>query len=525
MAVHPEPALPFDVTVPVGASGITTSPSRAAALDRHGGVRVDHFLIERKLGSGGMGAIYAARDVALDRPVAIKILPDEVALRAEAQDRFIREAQAQARLSSPHVVSIFFIGRAPPITDAGTPSDPGVRIEPAPSGPVARSGPESRDGSLYFAMELVEGGSLEAPLDRGEKLAPEEARRLMIQVAKGLRDAFRAGIIHRDIKPGNLLVDRDGHLKIADFGLAKPSDPNLALTREGAVMGTPYYMAPEQALGEALDLRADMYALGCTFYHLLTGAPPFDGPNPVAVIAKHLKEAPKPIRERAPEVPERLAVILDRLMSKEPADRFPDYDELLAALDAAAPTRIEYAGFWARTASVALDALLASVLIGLLGWPGLVLHIAYLTLGHAYFGQTLAKYVLRIQVQRLDGSRLGLARSLGRTLAAMWLPFWVGFLTLWTQGLSGVEGRIVELSRLEGARALIVPIIVGNAVLALLYGAGMALAAVHKQKRALHDLLMGSHVVYRLEGAASPAAPPTLRASTPSAPGVASRPD
>src|SRR5262249_7281561 len=146
----------------------------------------------------------------------------------------------------------------------------------------------------------------------------------------------RAGIVHRDIKPGNLLLDQNRDLKIADFGLAKPRDPNLGLTREGAVMGTPLYMAPEQALGEQLDHRADMYALGCTFYHLLTGAPPFEGPNAVALIAKHLHAPPTPLRERAPHVPAKVAAIIERLMAKDRSARFPSYEELIAALEAAA---------------------------------------------------------------------------------------------------------------------------------------------------------------------------------------------
>ncbi|MEO7330729.1 MAG: serine/threonine-protein kinase, partial [Minicystis sp.] len=241
MPALPQHSLGLDATLPVSDSGVVVTPARiSSSPDRHESGRLDHFIVDRKLGSGGMGAVYFARDASLDRPVAIKILPDELALKAEAQERFIREAQAQARLSSPHVVQIYFIGHVP--------ASPGL------------SGPRSGLGSLYFAMELVDGGSLEQLLDRGERLDPEDARRLMIQVAAGLRDAHVAGIVHRDIKPGNLLLDRKRDVKIADFGLAKPRDPKLGLTREGAVLGTPLYMAPEQAMGEPLDHRADMYS-------------------------------------------------------------------------------------------------------------------------------------------------------------------------------------------------------------------------------------------------------------------------
>ncbi|APR85754.1 serine/threonine protein kinase [Minicystis rosea] len=472
MSAQPDVSLDHTVPLPIsGVNAITTGP-RAAAFDSRTDVRIDHFVIERKLGAGGMGAIYLARDEALDRPVAVKILPDELAREPGAQERFIREAQAQARLSSPHVVQIFFIGR----------------IHPPPSAP----------GSLYFAMELVDGESLDSLLVRGEKLEPELARRHMVEAARGLADAHRAGIVHRDVKPGNLLVDRAGHLKIADFGLAKPREKNLSLTQDGAVMGTPYYMAPEQALGEPVDLRADMYALGCTFHHLLAGEPPFDGPNPTVVIAHHLKSEPPSLRERVPAVPPKLAEIVARLMKKEPVDRYHTYEALIDALEAAAPTRVEHAGFWARTAAVALDGISASLMIGLLGFPGLVVHIAYVTAAHAFYGQTAGKYVLRLQVQREDGTRLGLGRALLRTVIAMWLPFLIGLGSIWTQGFGSFEVTVTQLSKLDAARALVVPMLLGNVALALLWGGGLVVAAFDRKKRAVHDFVVGSRVVYRL---------------------------
>ena len=484
----------LDLTVPILASGVTTTARGPAVLDGKSSVRIDHFVVERRIGAGGMGAIYAARDVALDRAVAIKVLPDELAREPGANERFIREAQAQARLSSPHVVQIFYIGRLP--ADIGGAS---LALElPAGSDPPAGrpSSPDGR-GSLYFAMELIDGESLEGPLSRAEKLDPEVARKLMIQAARGLDDAYRAGLIHRDVKPANLLADRAQNLKIADFGLAKPRDPNLSLTKEGAVMGTPYYMAPEQAMGETLDLRADMYALGCTFYHLLAGEPPFDGPNPVAVMAKHLKAEARPLREACPAVPIPLAAIVERLMAKAVAARYASYADLVAALEAAAPTRVEPAGFWTRAAANVLDGLVASAVIGLLGWGGLFLHIAYVTVAQAYFGQTAAKYVLRIRVERPDGTRLGLGRSLARVVAAMWLPFWFGIVTL-SHGFDAFKGSVDQLAHVGAAKELLAPFVMGNAFLVLLYLAGLAIAAVDPQKRAAHDRLIGSQVVYRL---------------------------
>ncbi len=144
-------------------------------------------------------------------------------------------------------------------------------------------------------------------------------------------------------------------------------------------------------------------------------------------------------------------------MKKEPCDRFATYEALLDALDTAAPARVEHAGFWARTAAVALDSISASLVIGLLGFPGLVVHIAYVTAAHAYYGQTAGKYVLRLQVQRQDGTRLGLGLALVRTVTAMWLPFLVGLGSIWTQGFGSFEVTVSQLSKLDAARALIVP--------------------------------------------------------------------
>jgi uncharacterized RDD family membrane protein YckC len=256
-------------------------------------------------------------------------------------------------------------------------------------------------------------------------------------------------------------------------------------------------MAPEQAMGESLDLRADMYALGCTFYHLLAGEPPFDGPNPVAVMAKHLKTDARPIREACPAVPLPLAAVIDRLMKKEPAARYASYADLIAALEAAAPTHVEPAGFFTRAVATALDGIVASAVIGLLGWIGLLLHIVYVTAAQAYFGQTAAKYLLRIRVERPDGTRLGLGRSLARVVAAMWLPFWFGIVTL-SHGIDEFKVSVDQLAHVDAAHALLRSFVMGNAFLVLLYGAGLVLAAVDPQKRAAHDRLIGSRVVYRL---------------------------
>ena len=461
----------FDDTM-LDASEATPRPaSSARGWD---GARFDHFDVLERIGQGGMGEVYRGHDRSLDRPVAIKVLPPELANEPQLQERFVREARAQARLQSPHVTHIHHIGRTPARDD--------------------------RRASLYFAMEHVGGGSLDAIVEAGEKLDPERARLLMIEAAKGLRDASAAGIVHRDIKPGNLLLDKNGLLKLADFGVAKPLDGDTGMSHHGMVVGSPLYMPPEQAKGLTVDHRADMYSLGCTFFHLMTGEPPFDGETSLAVVSKHMTEPAPSAREKDPKIPPKLAAIVARLLAKEPADRYPTYDALIEALDDAAPTAIQYAGFWARVAAVAIDSVIAGILIALVGWPGLVLFLAYLTACHLMWGRTVGKHLLNLRVQRTDGRPLDLRRATARTLASLWMPVVVGLIILLTRGVAELTSLIERLqpSELAAVQSLLLAIVIGNALLSLLYFAGMAMAAFHPQKRAAHDLVAGTHVVYAL---------------------------
>jgi uncharacterized RDD family membrane protein YckC len=477
-ALTPRPRVPGDDAL---ASGATDSLL---------GFDLDHFTLERRLGQGGMGTVYLARDRSLDRRVALKMLREDLSQRSGHEERFLREARAQARLTHPNVVQIYYIGHRPKRADGG-------------------------GGALYFAMELVEGGSLEESITRGEKLAPEDARRAMIEVARGLRAAHKAGIIHRDVKPSNLLRDANGFIKIADFGLAKPleQEGEAAITQEGAMIGSPAYMAPEQARGAPLDARCDMYALGACFYHLVTGEPVFTGQSALAVIAKHLTQPITPVATRAPEVPKKLAAILERLLQKDREKRYADYDGLLDDLEAAAPHKVEYAGFWTRAAAVLIDLMLAAGLVALLDWPGMVLHLAHVTLGHAYFGQTIAKYFLRIRVVRLDGTRLGLARAFARTLASLWFFVIAGGSVALYSGY-GKLLSIVELVRpdqIDQAQQLLIAGAISNGMLTLLFSAGLLLAAFQRQKRAFHDLLVGSMVVYTVGAPRVAPASPQLK--------------
>ncbi len=447
----------------------TTSKSRPRtrvdhdAVPVHAGERLDHFTLDRELGRGGMGVVFLAHDTSLDRDVALKVV---VPKRADdlAIERFFREARAQAKLASPHVVHIHFIGRV--------------------------------GAGAYFAMEYVQGESLEAVLERDERLDPERARLLMIEVARGLAEAHAAGFIHRDIKPSNLLVDKNGHVKIADFGLAKPLSDAGSLTGDGVVLGTPMYMPPEQIRGTSVDHRADMYALGASFFNLIAGAPPYDAESAVGLMAKHMQEPVPSLRARRPEVPANLAAIVERLMQKEPAQRFASYEELIGALEAAAPNAIEPAGFAIRAAAAIVDLGIGAACVAFLGPIGAGVYLASLVAAQAFTGQTAGKWLVRIRAERLNGDRIGPSLAAARVAAAAWLPLLVASVVLATKGKDDLFAIVARAAQVDQMRGLVTAFAVGNAALSLLYGGCLALAAIHPSKRAVHDLLVGTRVVH-----------------------------
>jgi serine/threonine protein kinase len=257
------------------------------------------YRLERPLGHGGMASVFAARDTGLDRAVAVKLLAENLADDKELRKRFLREARLAARLSHPNVVSVF---------DAG-----------------------EYDGRPYIVMELVEGETL---AERG-RVPLEEARALALQAARGLAHAHDAGLIHRDIKPGNLLVRVDGTLKIADFGIARAAE-TTALTKAGTVLGTAAYLAPEQALGEEVTPAADVYSLGAVLYELLTGRPPFEFDSLADLAEQQRAMAITPVRELAPQVPRDLEDLVMRCLARNPAYR-PSTAEVVEELEPSAP--------------------------------------------------------------------------------------------------------------------------------------------------------------------------------------------
>ncbi len=264
------------------------------------GKNVAGYRIQRRLGRGAMGIVYRALQLSLHRTVALKILPDELTENAEFIRRFLEEALAAAKLSHAHVVAVLDVGE--------------------------------HQGMYYLAMEYMRGGSLQDLLDRE---GPQPAARVVgwtVDLARALAWAEGKGIVHRDLKPDNLLLDARGRVKIGDFGLAADFRRSRTLYQGGKVLGTPIYMAPEQALGKPLDHRADLYALGATMYRALAGVSPFTGETPAEVLLKKVQEDPAPLDTHAADAPPVLTSAINRLMAREPDDRFQSADELLDAL-------------------------------------------------------------------------------------------------------------------------------------------------------------------------------------------------
>src|SRR5580698_10190558 len=245
---------------------------------------------------GGMAEVYRAQDRLLDRPVALKILFSELSVDRTFVERFRREAQSAARLSHPNIVPVFDWGE---------------------------------DGGTYFiVMEFIDGRALSSILRTAGPLHPDRAAEIAADVALALDFAHRSGVIHRDVKPGNVLITDEGQVKVTDFGIARAVNTDESLTQTGAVMGTATYFSPEQAEGLGVDARSDIYSLGVVLYEMVAGRPPFVGDSPVSVASKHVREqAPAP-RQFNPSVPQDLEAIILKCMAKSPEYRYATGGEL-----------------------------------------------------------------------------------------------------------------------------------------------------------------------------------------------------
>jgi serine/threonine-protein kinase len=262
----------------------------------------DRYDLEERVGEGGMSTVYRARDTVLEREVAIKVLHEQFSRDPEYVERFRREARAIARLSHPNIVTVIDRGEV--------------------------------DGRQFIVFEHIRGETLKDVIAREGELPVERALALAHQIGRALVYAHEAGVVHRDVKPQNVLVDSEGSAKVTDFGIARTLDIDEALTETGTVLGTSGYIAPEQASGEPADERSDQYSLGVVLYELLTGEVPYSGPNPMAVAMRHLRDPIPSVRAKRPDVSLRVDAIVARALAKRPRDRFPSLEAMLAALEA-----------------------------------------------------------------------------------------------------------------------------------------------------------------------------------------------
>ena len=262
----------------------------------------DRYEIHQRLARGGMAQVYLARDRSLDRPVAVKELVPEFATDPSFVERFRREAQAAANLAHPNIVGVY---------DWGT-----------------------QDGTYFIVMEYIDGPSLSQVIRRDGPLHPRRAAEIAGEVAAALGFAHSRGVVHRDVKPGNVLLTSTGQSKVTDFGIARAlSSPDDDLTQAGSVMGTATYFSPEQAQGLPVDPRSDLYSLGVVLYEMVTGRPPFNGETPLAIAYKHVQDQPAPPSTIIPDLPMGLEAIIMKLLQKRPDDRYASAEDLRADLN------------------------------------------------------------------------------------------------------------------------------------------------------------------------------------------------
>lgn len=435
--------------------------------------QIDHLLLVRVLGKGGMGTVYEAWDEVLHRRVAVKRINSAIEAGSMTLRRFEQEAYLAAKINHPNVARLYGIGEA--------------------------------GGKPYLVMEYVEGEDLQDRVRRKGSMGPAAAWNCILQAARGLAEAHRVGIVHRDIKPSNLMIQSDGTVKVMDFGISKlvghqdepeqaeelieePQDrydsAALHLTRTGALLGTPRYMSPEQAMGESADARSDIYSLGLTLHYLLTGDAPFDGKSVREVIEKQCTQPPPSLRRAVRGLADEQAQVVERMVEKDPAKRPQSYAELQDDLESTAPRRAILAGFGPRLAANLIDNALATLVFLIGMWQttrGLGLGLmGGMLVGYVYLlverGTSPGKHLFRLRAFRENGKRLGYLRAVGRLLFTV-PTLVVGLLAL----------VVSESDRWNVLMA-------ADAISALLVVSGILLAS-GQSRLTIHDWALGTVVV------------------------------
>jgi len=510
--VHVLPGMNGNNAVSTGKRGDTTVHTAQDQPLIKKGELMGPYRITGFVGEGGMGSVYSAVDTSLQREVAIKVLSRQLLSKKDFVTRFSREARAIARLNHPNIVQIYYTG--------------------------------DHDGLPYYAMEMISGGSLDE-LKGDKKITPDLAVELMLQSAKGLSAAFDGGVIHRDIKPSNLMLDNTGRLKITDFGLAKTVEVDSSITHTGTIIGTPYYMSPEQGEGRGMDERADIYSLGATFYHLLTGSPPFEADSPIGIILKHVNDKLPSLVQKNSEVPEPLAAVIETMMAKDPANRHESYASLINELESlcsgstpgaaqgkktkrpggfrvlhgepgreADPVALKHSGIVRRLMALAIDhAILLFMCVlyaraygapsieslfrseALPGVTFLILSFLYFFLGDARGGMTLGKILLRCRLGVKDASMIGFKRSTIRTILLFSVFVSIGAVAL-DSPLSGLLGIYCQAAAGLGMptsgtfmNICLVWLFINFVCFLIMQGEGT-----------LHDLVSGAHIFVRVAG-------------------------
>ena len=301
--VAEETALKSGDRIRSGKTIVAVRMKGAAEAGKFAGKKIGDYLLHERIGTGGMGEIYKATQTSLGRTVALKILSDELTGDKSFIEKFLSEARAAGRLNHPNVVQVHEVGQ-----DKGT---------------------------YYFSMEFLAGGSVQDIIRGGEKFDPKRAVDIVIGAARALQYAEKQGVVHCDIKPDNLMLTEDGDVRLADLGISRRMREGRKIVQDDGVYGSPHYMAPEQAKGQPIDSRVDIYALGCSFYRMVAGRTPFTGDDARQIMEKQVYEVPPSLRDSVPDLPRSVVHVVDKMMKKNPRDRYQKATDLLADLEKA----------------------------------------------------------------------------------------------------------------------------------------------------------------------------------------------